>query len=79
MPKALPLVPFMAWCLVKAQGKLYFPWEKSGRGVKLTTRLHVVPMSRIRGAVSPFHDVLSLKKSQGQIHLTFTCTQIIWH
>jgi len=30
-----------------------FPWGLSGRGVKLTTHLHLVPMSRMSGAVLP--------------------------
>jgi hypothetical protein len=30
-----------------------FPWEYSGRGVKLTTHLHLVPRSRMRGAIRP--------------------------
>jgi len=30
-----------------------FPWESSGRGVKLTTHLHFVSRSRMRGAIPP--------------------------
>jgi hypothetical protein len=30
-----------------------FPWGQSGWGVKLTTHLHLVPRSRIRGAIPP--------------------------
>jgi hypothetical protein len=29
------------------------PWGQSGRGVKLTTHLHLVPRLRMRGAVPP--------------------------
>jgi hypothetical protein len=31
-----------------------FPGSKNGRGVKLTTHLHLVPRSRMRGAIPPF-------------------------
>jgi hypothetical protein len=31
-----------------------FPWGKSGRGVKLTTHLHLVPRSRMHGAIPSF-------------------------
>jgi hypothetical protein len=30
-----------------------FPWGLNGRGVKLTTNLHLVPRSRMRGAIPP--------------------------
>jgi len=30
-----------------------FPWEQSGRGVKLTTHFHLVPRLRMHGCVSP--------------------------
>jgi hypothetical protein len=30
-----------------------FPWDQNGRGVKLTTYLHLVPSSRMRGAILP--------------------------
>jgi len=30
-----------------------FPWGQSGRGVKLTTHLHLVPRSRIRRTIPP--------------------------
>jgi hypothetical protein len=30
-----------------------FPWGESGQGVKLTTHFHLVPRSRIRGAILP--------------------------
>jgi len=30
-----------------------FPWGYSRRGVKLTTHLHLVPRSRMRGAIRP--------------------------
>jgi hypothetical protein len=30
-----------------------FPWGQSDRGVKLTTHLHLVPRSRMRGAIPP--------------------------
>jgi hypothetical protein len=38
-------------------GLLYrglYPWGYSGRGVKLTTHPHLVPKSRMRGAIPPF-------------------------
>jgi hypothetical protein len=31
-----------------------FPWGQSGRGMKLTTHLHLVPKSRMRGAILSF-------------------------
>jgi hypothetical protein len=49
-------------------------WGWSGRGVKLTTHLHLVPRSRMRGAIPPlpqyaFMAWCSVKKAQGQLYL----------
>jgi hypothetical protein len=37
-----------------------FTWEQSGRGVKLTTRLHLVQTSRMRGAIPPLPQYTSM-------------------
>jgi hypothetical protein len=34
--------------------QVLFPWEQSGRDVKLTTHLHIVPRSRLHGTIPPF-------------------------
>jgi hypothetical protein len=34
-------------------------WRQSGRGVKLTTHLHLVPRSRMRGAIPPLPVLLN--------------------
>jgi hypothetical protein len=53
-----------------------FPLGQSGRCLKLITHLHLVPRSRIRGAIPPFPDTPSwrgvhLKKARVQITFTF--------
>jgi hypothetical protein len=35
--------------------QVIFPWSWSGRSVKLTTHLHLVPRSRMHGAIPPLH------------------------
>jgi hypothetical protein len=35
----------------------FFPWVSSGRGVKLTTHLHLVPRSRMRGSIPPLANI----------------------
>jgi hypothetical protein len=50
-----------------------FPWGWSGRGVKLTTHFHLVPRSRIRGAIPPLHQYAFTARfsleTQGQLYL----------
>jgi hypothetical protein len=58
-----------ASCPVGTRG---YPWRLSGRrGVKLTTNLHLVPRSRIRGAVPPLSHYAFMAwcsvKAQGQL------------
>jgi hypothetical protein len=51
-----------------------FPWGQSGRGVELTTHLHLVPRSRIRRTIPPFPQYAFMAwcslKAQGQLYLT---------
>jgi hypothetical protein len=35
------------------QGQALSPWGENGWGVKLTTHLHLLPRSRMRGAITP--------------------------
>jgi len=44
-----PTQPPVQWVL------RHFPWELNGRGVKLTTHLHLDPRLRKRGATPPPH------------------------
>jgi hypothetical protein len=51
-----PPRPERLWSLPSLLSSGYhglFPWVKSGRGVKLTTHLHLVPRSRMRGTIPP--------------------------
>jgi len=52
-----------------------FPWGQSGRGVKLTTHLHLVPGSRKSGAIPPLPQYVFMAwcsvKAQG---LNATCS-----
>jgi hypothetical protein len=53
----------------------FFPCGKSGLGMKLTTHLHLVPRSRMHGAIPPlpntppWHGAQLKKKAWGQLHL----------
>jgi hypothetical protein len=64
--------------LASSYPKGLFPWGLSGRGVKLTTHLHLVPMSRICGAIPPlstppirFHVVVLSWKHRDNFTLPF--------
>jgi hypothetical protein len=51
-----------------------FPADKEAGSVKLTIHLHLVPMSKMRGAIPPLPNTPSwrgaqLKKAQGQLYL----------
>jgi hypothetical protein len=54
-----------------------FSWGQSSRDVRLTTHLHLVPRSRMRGAIPPIPRYVFMvwcsvkKKEQGQIFLNF--------
>jgi hypothetical protein len=51
-----PPCPDRHWRLPSLLSKGYqglFPWGWSGRSVKLTAHLHLVPRSRMRGAIPP--------------------------
>jgi hypothetical protein len=52
------------------------PWRQSGRGVKLTTHLHLVPRSRIHGAIPPLSNTSSWRGAQLK-HRDFTFTFIL--
>jgi hypothetical protein len=56
-----------------------FPWEKSGRGVKLTTHLHIMPRSRMHGAIPPLPQYIfmawCLVKHRDNFTLPFTLLQ----
>jgi hypothetical protein len=58
-----------------------FAWEKSGRGVKLTTHLHLVPRSIMRGAILPIPQyafmALCLLKAQGQLYYLYLYTKLL--
>jgi hypothetical protein len=50
-----------------------FPWGQSGRGVKLTTHFHLIPTSRMRGAIPPLPQYAFMAwysvKEEGQFYL----------
>jgi hypothetical protein len=51
-----PLRPERLWgppSLLSNRYQVLFPWGQSGRGVKLTTHLHLVPRSKMRRAIPP--------------------------
>jgi hypothetical protein len=51
---------------------IFSPWPYSGRGVKLTTRLHLVPRSRLLGAIPPLLQLAFMArysvKARGQLY-----------
>jgi hypothetical protein len=55
-------------------GTRVFPWEKSGRDVKLTTHLHLVPRPRIRGAIPPLPTTPPWRGTQLKYRDNFTFT-----
>jgi len=68
-----PLCSYPLWGLLSLLYSGYrglFPWVYSGRGVKLTTQLHLVSRTGISGAIHPlpqyaFIALFSVKESTG--------------
>jgi hypothetical protein len=61
-----------------------FPCGQSGRGVKLTTHLRLVPRSRMRGAIhllphTPSWRGAQIKKEEHMNNFSFTVHQLAWH
>jgi len=51
-----------------------FPWEVSGQFMKLTTHLHPMPRSRMRGAIPPFLDTPSWRGAELKHRYSFNLT-----
>jgi hypothetical protein len=56
-----------------SNGYQLFPWRYNGRGVKLTTHLHLVPRSKLHGSIPSLHIEWCSVKEQGQLYPGSLC------